>query len=200
MQAHSLLTRDVDNQFKFSHKSFLEYFWVLNILADKNFADNFRFTGQSDCIQFYEEKIEAEHFLPILKNDFHLIDGTQYPSERKHECESTYFSVNTDIFCPIGSKDKALLSEFSIQRLKEATELRLISPKFVDLKFLGFFKKIQTLDISQTRINTLSYIFPCFFHANLKEIIVSSDFPNQEIKAFKQRNPQVNVHVLSKKA
>lgn len=192
MQAHSLLTRDVDNTFKFSHKSFLEYFWAINVLEDKGFANGFSFRGQSDAIEFYVEMSINKYLIPLLWKRFGLKDGEQYASGKQYELHEAW-GVEANFFIPVGAKHQAVLSVFDLSELLKSERLCLKGKVIEDLRFMGAFTRLKFLDISDTGIDNLSWVFPCAIHSQLSSIVVGSDFPKGEIERFVERYPQVKV-------
>jgi len=55
----SLLTRDIAHNWKFSHKSILEFFLAKKCIEDEKFAINFEFAGMDMTKTFFEEVIPA---------------------------------------------------------------------------------------------------------------------------------------------
>ncbi|HAI75273.1 MAG TPA: hypothetical protein DCM08_03425 [Microscillaceae bacterium] len=55
LKSRSLLTQNVRNQFKFAHKSILEYFLALEIIENGNFAKDFDFDGFELLEQFLND-------------------------------------------------------------------------------------------------------------------------------------------------
>ena len=70
----SLLTRDINHNWKFSHKSILEFFLAKESIKDGRFVSKFEFSGMDMAKKFYEE---ARLFLFIKGGTFKLDD--QYP-------------------------------------------------------------------------------------------------------------------------
>ncbi|MCB0290740.1 MAG: formylglycine-generating enzyme family protein [Calditrichaeota bacterium] len=59
----SLLTRDAEGNWKFAHKSILEYFIAREALANLNIPKEFDFTGMDMAEQFYHERIPEFVFI-----------------------------------------------------------------------------------------------------------------------------------------
>lgn len=61
MQSKSLLNRNSEGYYKFSHKSVLEYFLLLKYMQDIRFAQRFDFGKMSQTKAFYEEIFETAY-------------------------------------------------------------------------------------------------------------------------------------------
>ena len=68
MQSKSLLNRNANGYYKFSHKSILEYFLLIKYAQDYHFAKDFDFERMSQTKAFYEEYCKA-----IIGNDIQVI-------------------------------------------------------------------------------------------------------------------------------
>lgn len=66
MKSRSLLNRNAMGEYKFSHKSILEYFLVLKALDSKAFEEELRFEGIQFAKQFYYELFHRQVVKPFL--------------------------------------------------------------------------------------------------------------------------------------
>ncbi len=89
MTGQSLLTRDADNNWKFAHKSILEYFLAKEALDKVDFALTFDFTGMDMAWQFCRENHAA------LYLNFVLVKGNTFvmSSQNKTEKNETQNAV-----------------------------------------------------------------------------------------------------------
>ncbi|RMG31951.1 MAG: hypothetical protein D6730_00635, partial [Bacteroidetes bacterium] len=67
MKSRSLLNRNAMGQYKFAHKSILEYFLAVEAIEDTHFAQNFSFEGMDQARLFYDELCLSRHTLPCLR-------------------------------------------------------------------------------------------------------------------------------------
>ncbi|GAB4405344.1 MAG: hypothetical protein OHK0039_06230 [Bacteroidia bacterium] len=67
MQSRSLLNRDVLGQYKFAHKSILEYFLAAKAVDDPSFAAQFQFDGMDQARVFYHELGLTQVTQPFLE-------------------------------------------------------------------------------------------------------------------------------------
>ena len=70
-RSRSLLNRDAEGNYKFSHKSIMEYFLAKKIVEDEEFSKNFEFKGNDAALLFHREMLLNEVLSPVynLFND-----------------------------------------------------------------------------------------------------------------------------------
>jgi hypothetical protein len=73
-RSRSLLNRDAEGKYKFSHKSIMEYFLAKRIVEDKSFAKEFNFQGNDAAQLFYKEMLINEILLPVTERFMAIID------------------------------------------------------------------------------------------------------------------------------
>jgi hypothetical protein len=66
----SLLNRDIEGKYKFSHRSIMEYFLAIELLTNYNFYQSFDFSGMSAAEKFLKEMMIVE--LRKKRGDFSL--------------------------------------------------------------------------------------------------------------------------------
>jgi hypothetical protein len=64
-RSRSLLNRNANGQYKFSHKSILEFFLAKRIIENKKFADDFNFQGNDTAQLFFNEMVLNEILSPV---------------------------------------------------------------------------------------------------------------------------------------
>lgn len=69
MTSRSLLNRNNEDQYKFSHRSILEYFLAKKAVTDINFLKAFNFTGMENVKLFFREIGAAKHIRPFFEKD-----------------------------------------------------------------------------------------------------------------------------------
>ena len=67
MQSRSLLNRNVLDQFKFAHKSILEYFLAREAVENPKFAGQLDFQSMDQARMFYDEMCLRRHTLPLFE-------------------------------------------------------------------------------------------------------------------------------------
>jgi hypothetical protein len=73
-RSRSLLNRNAEGKYKFSHKSIMEYFLARRIVEDKNFAEDFIFQGNDTAQLFYKEMLLNEILSPVSKKYVSIIN------------------------------------------------------------------------------------------------------------------------------
>lgn len=68
MRSRSLLNRNVEGQYKFAHKSILEYFLAQEMSENPGFAASFQFEGMDLARTFYRELLQQKHSLPWFQS------------------------------------------------------------------------------------------------------------------------------------
>lgn len=76
----SLLTRDANHNWKFAHKSILEFFLAKQCLEDNEFAKKFEFTGMDMANTFFIEKGGVQ--MIFVKGDNLKIENTEHDFEK----------------------------------------------------------------------------------------------------------------------
>lgn len=66
-RSRSLLNRDAEGKYKFSHKSIMEYFLAKKIVEDENFSRSFDFKGNDAALLFHKEMLLNEVLSPIYE-------------------------------------------------------------------------------------------------------------------------------------
>ncbi len=73
MKSRSLLNRNMSGQYKFAHKSILEYFIATECIENERFASRVSFEGMDQARTFYRELLFLDKTLPFLQS---LDDGS----------------------------------------------------------------------------------------------------------------------------
>ncbi len=81
----SLLTRNITHNWKFSHKSILEFFLAKQCIEDPRFADTFEFSGMDTVKKFYNE---------VIPVNFRLIKGGTFKLDNKHDVTVNDFYIS----------------------------------------------------------------------------------------------------------
>lgn len=170
MQAHSLLTRGAHNNYKFSHKSLLEYFLALELFENPQFLPIFKgFEGFDMLKTFYQEMVLEQVAKPFFAEKFGLEHGKQYSAEEVQKLKSRLGTGA--FFVPIGSYEKAFFFSFSLYKLKEVTQINLSNTKLKDLKIVAAMPKLQELKVEDNpNLHSFDYLFTEGINRDLKTI------------------------------
>jgi hypothetical protein len=110
MQSRSLLNRNVLDQFKFAHKSILEYFLAREAVDNAKFTNQLDFQSMDQARLFYDEMCMQQHTLPLFE---------------AHQAELSVKFGPEDPWQPVQSLEAAALPQ--VRELR-ATDLRSLAP------------------------------------------------------------------------
>jgi len=81
-RSRSLLNRDAVGNYKFSHKSIMEYFLAKKLVVDEVFSRRFEFKGNETALIFYNEMLINEKIKPIYTycNEYIIAKCLNFPS------------------------------------------------------------------------------------------------------------------------
>lgn len=185
MQAHSLLTRGAHNNYKFSHKSLLEYFLALELFENPQFLPIFKgFEGFDMLKTFYQEMVLEQVAKPFFAEKFGLEHGKQYSAEEVQKLKSR-LGTGT-FFVPIGSYEKAFFFSFSLYKLKEVTQINLSNTKLKDLKIVAAMPKLQELKVADNpNLDSFDYLFTEGINRDLKTIYIMGTAIKEEVEGHR---------------
>jgi hypothetical protein len=123
IKSRSLLNRNARGEYKFSHKSVLEYFLALEVCQNSKFEKAFSFDGMDQAMSFYRD-MQKEYTFKFLTQD-NLIG---------------YYKIE-------GQKKSKNLSKIKLNELESLKYLDLRSNKLTDVSPLKELKKLLHLDI-----------------------------------------------------
>lgn len=173
MQAHSLLTRGAHNNYKFTHKSLLEYFLALELFENPQFLPQFKgFEGFDMLKTFYQEMVLELVAKPFFAEKFGLEHGKQYSAE---EVQKFKARLGTGaLFLPIGSYEKAFFFSFSLNKLKEITQISLANTQLQDFKIVAAMPRLQELNVADNpSLSSFDYLFVEGLNRELKTIQIN---------------------------
>ena len=147
MKTRSLLNRNPEGDFKFSHKSVLEYFLSLEIYKDLSYRKLFDEEGMDMTMNFYDELCYLNDFLP-------------YYSSIDFKKNIKIFQDNSETEIDLEKKEQLKVTKVILENFKEK-----------DLRAIRCFKNIKSLVINNSEIETLVDI-NCF--KNLIELEISN--------------------------
>ena len=130
MKSRSLLNRNVLGQYKFAHKSILEYFLAAEAAENSQFRLQFNFEGMDQAKVFFDELCLTRHTMPLFQGG--VAEG-QYKT-----------SGNT----------KQAISQIKAEELLNITYLSF--SRFKQIEALSPLKNLRTLELENTQIRDLA--------------------------------------------
>lgn len=182
MQAHSLLTRGAHNNYKFSHKSLLEYFLALELFENPQFLPLFKgFDGFDMLKTFYQEMVLEQVAKPFFAEKFGLEHNKQYSAEEVQKLKSRLGTGA--FFVPIGSYEKAFFFSFSLYKLKEVTQINLSNTELKDLKIVAAMPKLQELKVADNpNLDSFDYLFTEGINQDLKTVYIMGTAIKEDVE------------------
>jgi len=134
MKVRSLLNRNPEGDYKFSHKSILEFFLAKEIYKDQSFKKLFDEEGMDMTMNFYDELC-------------YINDYTQFVSTGKHKSQLKTYYNNTSIENKLSNNDLLKVNKLILENFNES-----------DLRAIRCFKNIEVLTIKNSQIESLDDI------------------------------------------
>lgn len=200
-KSRTLLSRNDEGKYKFSHYSIYEYFiahilYNINILKDETFIGSlkmdyksFNFNGFEKAEEFFDHICWngfMEKFVSATNGECSF-DLKNWISIRELEDDTFDFkdikglSINVATEIPVGT--------FLCFRHLETLILR--NSNINDISFLGEALNIKVLDLSGTRIQ---YFEPLLYLPNLRHLDVTNTLiDSEEVNRIKEKLPRCNV-------
>ena len=123
MKSKSLLNRNALGQYKFSHKSILEYFLAKEAFSDNNFRKEFDFDGMSQAKAFFEEMVWEKLTVPFF-------------SEANPECRYTMKNGNSRTLTRLPEKVLADITTLTLPRWEAEDDPVLVFSRLPSLQRL----------------------------------------------------------------
>ncbi|MEM7374663.1 MAG: leucine-rich repeat domain-containing protein [Bacteroidota bacterium] len=152
MQSRSLLNRNVLGQYKFAHKSILEYFLAIEASENPSFASILNLEGIDQAAQFLDELSMTKHTIPHfaqLKDKATCRVGLQKQIKEAGSLNPREVRAITGFFSDSIKKMEAL------RPLKALETLDLSNASIRDISALRDLHNLQFLYLSNTQISTL---------------------------------------------
>ncbi len=174
----SLFTRSAEGEYRFTHKSILEYFLALELHKNPSFKHRFRFEGMEQAKHFYKEIKEkareyADKFFngKNLKEDYHRVqknDGESIPKRKPGKFRHVeYLNLSRRRLTDIN-----LLKEFTglrflhlehnrltrideLNRLRKLKSLYMNDNQVTDIKPLRELKELIILNLADNRLTDI---------------------------------------------
>jgi hypothetical protein len=172
MKSRSLLNRDARGDYKFSHKSVLEYFLAEEAFFNAGFRKEVSFEGMDQAEVFFEEMIREKLTVPFfsrsdLKGEYSLKDGkprllTKIPVRILPEI--TYLKLRE-----LKSSDNVLL----FRGLRDLKRLDLSETQFSDIDALKDLRHLFSLEFSLELPRTQTHNMPTHQQGRQFELIKS---------------------------
>jgi len=138
LRVRSLLNRRPSGEYKFSHKSILEYFLAIELANNYSFLNTFNFDGMNITLEFFKELVLnfdlfKEIILQKLKEDRIIFYSQNEPT--------------ADEFINNG-----------IENLKMIDGISISNDNLEDLNFILMFDNLETLNIIMTELTNLGIL------------------------------------------
>ena len=169
MRVRSLLNRNPEGSYKFSHKSILEFFLAKEIYKDWFFKKHFDEEGMDMTMNFYDELCFINDYLPFVR--------------------SGKFKSQVEIF----KDDKSMGNLLYKNDLLKVNKLIVENYIENDLRALRCFKNIEVLIIKNSQIETLNDINS---FQNLRELKIK-DSKVKEFNSISSLNLLTNLSLIN---
>lgn len=174
MRSRSLLNRNVLGQYKFAHKSILEYFLAVEAVEDRSFAATFSYEGMDQARVFFEEICLSQSTLPLFrksrnKGEFRILNNetrdpaTASPQDLKRITSLKFSELKeADPLRPLNQLQSLYLNDTQIrdiaalQSMGELRELFIRNTQVDDLRPLSSITTLQKLFLDDTRVKDIS--------------------------------------------
>ena len=173
-RSKSLLNRNSQGRYKFSHKSILEYFLALSLTKDFNFYANFDFEGMSLTKRFFDE-IALNSLYNLLINKF---PNSSYSAGKKTDKFSLFKIINKEDL-PDGK-----IRHISVVEFAEIKELTIFqsqdeAARSINPKLFSSLRKLSSLWILDSPAHET-----CEFICLILYIKILLKIPNIEAKSI----------------
>ncbi len=132
MKSRSLLNRNAQGKYKFSHKSVLEYFLALELANSIKFYNKFSFDGMEQAKNFYTDIRKECTFAFLTKDDLQGYYKTELAKRSKE------------------------LSKIKLNELENLVYLNLNNNQLTDISGLKELKGLEILDLSNNQLDDIS--------------------------------------------
>lgn len=174
MKSRSLLNRNALGEYKFSHKSVLEYFLAEEAFFNPEFREEFKFEGMEQAEAFFDEMIWGKLTVPFfnrsdLNGEYSVKDG------------------KTRVLTKLPEKILSEITMLKLQEWKEEDEVLLLRG-LKNLERLGLTEE----PLSSKQKNVLKHFLPkCEVFQSLrnKPLMVSENEPKKVFELHDNRQP-----------
>ena len=152
MQSRSLLNRNAEGQYKFAHKSILEYFLALEALENATFAADFQFKGMDQARLFYHELGLSRVTLPFFEKaggEIEVWTDNQSPREASSLSLAEAQAVT-------GLRAQKMRLAEPLRPLQDLRQLYLDGTQVRDLRPLDDMPRLETLSLTGTPVEQLA--------------------------------------------
>ncbi|MEZ4777175.1 MAG: hypothetical protein R3D00_28625 [Bacteroidia bacterium] len=174
MKSRSLLNRNALGQYKFAHKSILEYFLAAEATEDASFAASISYEGMDQARSFFDEICLSRNTLPLFhrsknKGEFRIGDSENrdpasvIPQELKKITSLRFTEIRElDALRPLKSlrtlhlEDTQIKDIAALQAMSELEELFLRNTPVEDLRPIQQLTSLRMLNLDDTRVADIS--------------------------------------------
>lgn len=159
MKSRSLLNRNVLGQYKFAHKSILEFFLAMEAVDNTDFGTHFDFDGMDQARVFYDELCLTRITLPLFKRP------------------------DTEATCKLDQNERLPVGTLSPKQIKQIREIQF--GRLRQLEPLSPLKRLEKIDVHGTQVKQLG---PVIGMPNLMELNLSKTGV-EDIRPLKDVDP-----------
>ena len=153
MQSRSLLNRNVLDQYKFAHKSILEYFLAREAVENPRFAAQLNFQSMDQARIFYQEMCLLQRTWPLLKD---ANSGIEVRYAGQLDWQPSYFVEKDQIHRLSGLKTRQVADLTVITALQPLEVLDLSHSEASELQPLQTLSQLYELYLAHTAVQDLS--------------------------------------------
>ena len=172
MKSRSLLNRNASSQYKFSHKSILEYFLALLKVKNYEFYKKFSFEGMEQARSFYSDMWEKYTFEFLIQKNLKGEYGVRGLGV-KDLSEIKFNELESLNYLDLSSNQLTVISP--LKELKKICKLDLSNNQLIDIRPLKELKELWGLNLSNNQLSDISPL------KELKKLVVLELNKNQLI-------------------
>ena len=194
MKSRSLLNRNAHGEYKFSHKSILEYFLAVELFINQRFGQHFNFEEMKQAEIFYTELLWERKIVPFFRNGHrgHYKTATGQMGDLS---DLKLDDIPKLVFLALGDVD-----ELNLVVLRNSPKLRILALRncnIVSLSPLGDLRGLEILYLDANRIKDIDSLAKV---TRLKTLKYSSNqLTKPQIVALQKMLPHCHFSVYERK-
>lgn len=181
MKTRSLLNRNSFGNYKFSHKSILEYFLAIEVYRNYEFKKRFDEEGMDMTINFYNELCYSNNSKNYFKTD-------DFKNKIETVFDANYINKSYDFESCLYVRELRINNcnaenIRSFRAFKNITSLTISESEIISLDDINCFQNLKTLKIINSKVNEIERISELYLLDNLTlDNINLHDYEKNNIK------------------
>lgn len=161
MKTKSLLNRNGEVLYKFSHKSILEYFLAVNLFENRIKYNDFSFVGFDQCKKFYDELFYSKHGATQMQK---ILESKKIKNQNIEKSKkATDLNIHTEQLLNAYSVDMKMHywneeSYSEVYKFLNAKELKMNSFDLNDMKLFECLYNLKKLDLGNNEIESIEFL------------------------------------------